>query len=150
MLLLRDVDFESIRGLLEDCPIQQVKRGEVLIHAEKPNQFLYLLVSGRLRIHLKLELDSIAILEPGEVVGELSLIDRQLTSACVVAECDCSLRVLDEESLWSLVDVLPHFTQSIICPGQAFESCGFSYFVEPGSAARIRTSCLYRWSYQSV
>ena len=95
MLLLRDVDFESIRGLLEDCPIQQVKRGEVLIHAEKPNQFLYFLVSGRLSIHLKLDLDAIAILEPGEVVGELSLIDRQLTSAYVVAEDDCSLLVLD-------------------------------------------------------
>ena len=67
----------------------------MLIHAEKPNQFLYLLFSGRLRIHLKLELDSVAILEPGEVVGELSLIDRQLTSAYVVAEDDCSLLVLD-------------------------------------------------------
>ena len=53
LLLLKGVDLESIRGLLEDCPIQQVKRGEVLIHAEKPNHFLYLLVSGRLRIHLE-------------------------------------------------------------------------------------------------
>ncbi len=107
LLFLKGVDLESIRGLLEDCPVQQVKRGEVLIHAEKPNQFLYLLVSGSLRIHLKLELDSIAILEPGEVVGELSLIDRQLTSAYVVAEDDCSLLVLDEETLWSLVDASP-------------------------------------------
>ncbi len=105
--LLKGVEFESIRGLLEDCPVQQLKRGEVLIHANKPNQFLYLLISGRLRIHLKLELDSIAILEPGEVVGELSLIGRQLTSAYVVAEDDCSLLVLDEETLWSLVDASP-------------------------------------------
>lgn len=107
LLLLKGADLESIRGLLKDCPIQQVKRGEVLLHAEKPNQFLYLLVSGRLRIHLKLDLDSIAILEPGEVVGELSLIDRQLTSAYVVGEDDCSLLVLDEETLWSLVDASP-------------------------------------------
>jgi len=107
LLLLKGVDLESIRGLLKDCPVQQVKRGEVLLHAEKPNQFLYLLVSGRLRIHLKLDLDSIAMLEPGEVVGELSLIDRQLTSAYVVAEDDCSLLVLDEEALWSLVDASP-------------------------------------------
>jgi len=107
LLFLKGVDLESIRGLLEACPVQQVKRGEVLIHAEKPNQSLYLLVSGRLRIHLKLELDSIAILEPGEVVGELSLIDRELTSAYVVAEDDCSLLVLDEETLWSLVDASP-------------------------------------------
>ncbi len=107
LLLLKGVDFESIRGLLENCPVQQLKRGEVLIHAERPNQFLYLLVSGRLRIHLKLELDPIAILEPGEVVGELSLIDRQLTSAYVVAQDDCKLLVLEEETLWSLVDASP-------------------------------------------
>ncbi len=105
--LLKGVELESIRGLLEDCPVQQLKRGEVLIHAERPNQFLYLLISGRLRIHLKLELDPIAILEPGEVVGELSLIGRQLTSAYVVAEDDCSLLVLDEETLWSLLDASP-------------------------------------------
>ncbi len=107
LLFLKGVDLESIRGLLEDCPVQQLKRGEVLIHAEKPNQSLYLLLSGRLRIHLKLDLDSIARLEPGEVVGELSLIDRQLTSAYVVAEDDCRLLVLDEETLWSLVDASP-------------------------------------------
>ena len=43
LLLLKGVDFESIRGLLENCPVQQLKRGEVLIHAERPNQLLYLL-----------------------------------------------------------------------------------------------------------
>ena len=107
LLLLQGADLESIRGPLEDCPVKQLKRGEVLIHAEKPNQVLYLLVSGRLRIHLKLELEAIAILEPGEVVGELSLIDRKLTTAYVVAEDDCSLLVLDEETLWSLVDASP-------------------------------------------
>ena len=33
LLLLKGADLESIRGLLKDCPIQQVKRGEVLLHA---------------------------------------------------------------------------------------------------------------------
>ncbi|MDA2926150.1 GGDEF domain-containing protein [Acidobacteria bacterium AH-259-G07] len=105
--VLRGIELESVRGALEDCPVRRLKPEEVLIHAEQPNEFLYLLLSGRLRIHLKLALDPITVLEPGEVVGELSLIDRQLTSAYVVAEDECRVLVLDEETMWSLVDASP-------------------------------------------
>ncbi|MDA2929306.1 cyclic nucleotide-binding domain-containing protein, partial [Acidobacteria bacterium AH-259-O06] len=103
-LLLRGVELEAVIGLLQDCPVRELKRGEVLIQAGQPNQFLYLLLSGRLRIHLKLKLDPIIVLEPGEVVGELSLIDGQLTSAYVVAHEDCRLLTLHEKTMWSLVE----------------------------------------------
>ncbi len=103
MLLLKGVDLESIQGLLETCSVQSLKRADVLLHAGQRNQCLYILLSGRLRIHLELSLNPIVILEPGEIVGELSLIDRQLTSAYVVADEDCRLFVLDEKTMWSLV-----------------------------------------------
>ena len=102
MLLLKGAELESIQGLLETCSVQCLKKGEVLIHAGQPNHILYLLLSGRLRIHLELELNPIVVLEPGEIVGELSLIDGQLTSANVVADKDCRLLVLGEKALWSL------------------------------------------------
>ncbi|MEE8349888.1 MAG: GGDEF domain-containing protein [Acidobacteriota bacterium] len=104
---LRGGEFEKYSGLLEECPIQELKAGEVLISAGEANEFLYLLVSGKLKIQLKLDLEAIAQLEPGEVVGELSLIDGQLTSAYVVAEVDSTLLVLDVETMWSLVDASP-------------------------------------------
>ena len=103
MLLLRGVELESIQGILETCSVQNLEKGDVLIHAGQPNHFLYMLLSGRLRIHLELELNPIVLLEPGEIVGELSLIDGQLTSANVVADEDCRLLVLGEKTLWSLV-----------------------------------------------
>ena len=85
--------------------MQELKKGDVLISAGHPNHFLYLLLSGRLRIHLEeLTLDPIAILEPGEVVGEMSVIDRQPASAFVVAHEDCRLLVVDENIMWSLVE----------------------------------------------
>jgi len=102
MLLLRGVELESIQGILETCSVQNLEKGDVLIHAGQPNHFLYMLLSGRLRIHLELELNPIVLLEPGEIVGELSLIDGQLTSANVVADEDCRLLVLGEKTLWSL------------------------------------------------
>ena len=107
LFLLKGAEVESVRGLLEDCLVQELKADEVLIHAEQPNQFLYLLLSGHLRVHLDLTLDPIVVLEPGEVVGELSLIDGELTSAHVVAGSDCRILVLDEETMWSLLDASP-------------------------------------------
>ena len=101
--MLRGVELESVQGILETCSVKCLKKGDVLINAGQPNHFLYMLLSGRLRIHLELELDPIVVLEQGEIVGELSLIDGQLTSAHVVADQECRLLVLGDKTLWSLV-----------------------------------------------
>ncbi len=75
-LLLRGIELEPVLDLLEDCPVRELKEGTVLINAGKPNRFLYLVLSGRLRIHVEsLDLDPIAILEPGEIAGELSVMN---------------------------------------------------------------------------
>jgi len=104
-LLLRGIELEPVLGLLENCPVRELEEDTVLIHAGKPNRFLYLVLSGRLRIHVEnLDLEPIAILEPGEIVGELSIIDNEVTSASVVAHEKCRLLQLDEETMWSLVE----------------------------------------------
>jgi diguanylate cyclase (GGDEF)-like protein len=103
-ILFRDVELESVLGLLQDCPVHELNDGDTLIHLGQTNHFMYLLLSGRLRIHLKLSADPIAILAAGEIVGELSLIDGQLTSAYVVADERCRLLVINEKTLWSLIE----------------------------------------------
>ena len=96
--LLRGVELETVMGLLENRPVRELREGESLFYAEQPNHFLYLLLSGRLRSHVKRhERDTVEILEPGEVVGALSAIHGQLTSATVVANEDCRLLELDEK-----------------------------------------------------
>jgi CRP-like cAMP-binding protein len=107
LFFLRGVDFGSVRGLLEECPLRVLKPEEIFLQAGERNESLYLLLSGRLRIHLQLDADPITILNPGDVVGELSLIDKQLTAAHVVADESCRLLVLDEETMWSLMDASP-------------------------------------------
>ena len=84
--LLEGVDIESIQHLLAPCSVKHLKPGEVLIESGKPNRLMYALLSGRLRIHLDLEAEPITVLEPGEIVGELSVLDGQPTSAHVVAD----------------------------------------------------------------
>ena len=84
-----------------------MKPGEVLIRAGEPNQSLYLVLSGRLRVHLDLSLDPIGELKPGEVAGEVSLISGELTSAYVVAEETSRLLVMNEKTMWSVLDSSP-------------------------------------------
>ena len=103
-VLFRDVELESILGLLQDCPLHELQDGDTLIHLGQSNHFMYVLLSGRLRIHLKLSADPIAILQPGEIVGELSLIDGQATSAYVVADARSRLLIINEKTLWSLIE----------------------------------------------
>ena len=113
--LLRGVELESIQTLLEGCPIQELKRGDVLIRAGQRNRFLYLVLSGVLHIHLKEHtLDPIVVLQPGEVAGELSVIDCQVTSAYVVANEDSCVLLLDEKTIWALVDYYPIVARNLL------------------------------------
>jgi diguanylate cyclase len=114
LVLLKDVDLESVQGLLEDCRMQELKPDDVLIHTGQPNRFLYLVLSGRLRIHLELDLDPIVVLDPGEVVGDISMIDGQPASAYVVAHEECRVLTLDEKTLWSLVDSSPKVALNLL------------------------------------
>ena len=115
MSLLRGIELESIQNLLEECPIQELRKDDVLIKAGQPNHSVYLLLAGRLSIHLKkLTLGPSVLLGPGEIVGEMSVIDRQLTSATVVAHEDCCLLVLDEKVIWSLVEFYPIVARNLL------------------------------------
>jgi diguanylate cyclase (GGDEF)-like protein len=101
--LFRGVDPSSIVGLLANCPVRDLSEGEILIRAGQPNRHLYLLISGRLRIHLIYGDEPLTTLEAGEAVGEISLIDGQATTAFVVADCPCRVLQVDAHVLWSLV-----------------------------------------------
>ena len=102
--ILKNVSLESIKGLLEACSVKTLEPQEILIAPRELNKTVFFILSGQLRIHLdSLESASITILGPGESVGEISVIDNQLTSAYVVANEDCKLLVMDEDILWSLI-----------------------------------------------
>ena len=114
-ILWKGVELDSILDLLQDCPIKEFTEGDVLIQAGQSNDFLYLILSGRLRIHLKdLTLAPIVMLEPGEVVGEMSVFDRQPASAYVVAQEDSRLLVLDRATIWSLIEIYPIVARNLL------------------------------------
>lgn len=110
--LFDGVELESIKGLIDACTIRVLASEEVLLRPGEVNQTVYFLLNGHVRIHLEsLRSDPVAVLGPGESVGEMSVIDHQPTSAFVVAGQACRLLVMDEDVLWSLV----HFSHAAAC-----------------------------------
>ena len=47
-------------------------------------------------------------------MGEISVVDGQLTTAYVVADEDCRVLVLDESNLWSLFEVSPRIAHNLL------------------------------------
>ena len=105
MPLFSGADLHSIEGLLDSCPVRELQAGEILIEAGKPNRTLYLLLSGRLRIHLdSLDSQPVCLLEVGESVGELSVIDQKPTSAFVAADAPSRVLEVDHDLFWALAN----------------------------------------------
>lgn len=76
----------------------------MLLELGQRNAAIYLLVSGRLAIFLDQDGKiPIAHVEPGECVGEISIIDDEAASASVVAVEPSRLLVTNPEHLWSLM-----------------------------------------------
>lgn len=101
--LFRYVDFDSVRGLIDNCTALTLQPGDILLTAGEINNTLYVLLSGRLRVHLNSLEDDPIMIDAGESVGEMSVIDHQPVSAHVVADESCNLIAINEETLWSLV-----------------------------------------------
>lgn len=113
--LFRGVDYAQIEQILERCPVQRLKAGEILLAPEQPNHFLYLLIGGRLEVHLD-SADSPPAYDigPGECVGEISVIDGEPTSACVRATEPSQVIALHESIFWSELAPLPHTMRNLL------------------------------------
>lgn len=84
-----------ILGSLDDVDIEWIAQsgrkmflgpGETLIEEGKPIQYLYILIEGQLTVRIGRNAETqVAVLLPGEVVGEISFIDNRNPIASVIA-----------------------------------------------------------------
>ncbi len=78
---------------------------EILLAPGQENDCVFIIISGRLRIHLDLTHSiPLAIFGPGECVGEMSIIDDAKVSAYVIADIECKLFSINQAAIWSLID----------------------------------------------
>jgi len=113
-ILLKEVGLDPLLELLQGGEVRSLKKGDVLIEARESNRTIYLILSGRLTIQLQPELNPIAVLGPGDVAGELSFIDGQLTTAYAVAGVTTRVLALDEQLMTSLLETSPDVARNLL------------------------------------
>lgn len=113
-VLLKEVELDPLLDLLQGGEVRSLEEGEVLIQVRESNRSIYLILSGRLTIQLQPELNPIAVLGPGDVVGELSFIDGQLPTAYAVAGVPTRVLVLSEQLMTSLLGTSPDVARNLL------------------------------------
>ena len=93
---------KDLEPLLSKGEKRAIVVGEVLLSPGEENHYLYFLVDGLLKVHIEsVENEKGFLIEPGECVGEISIIDGKPPTAFVVAKKPSVVLCIHEELLWS-------------------------------------------------
>ena len=95
------VPYDKLESLVDLCDRLHLKPGAVLIEPGQHNHHLYLLLDGRLKVFMdKAGSEEGFSIEPGECLGEVSIVDGQPTTAHVVADVASLVLAIPEDLLW--------------------------------------------------
>ncbi len=113
--ILHLVAPEAVQGILGACEMRSLEPEEVLIEPGKITGELYLILEGKLSVLVTSESkEKPILLEVGQTVGELSVIDRRPTSAEVRATQYTRVLVISEAMFWRLIDVSHQFSKNML------------------------------------
>ena len=86
--------------------------GAVIITEGQEGNHMYVVMEGEVSISLKTK--HLATASPGEIVGEMALINSDIRSATVTANTVCVLASIDQSSFTSLLQHVPEFTLHVM------------------------------------
>jgi len=106
--LFRGVASERLLERLRITGEVHLRTGALLQEPGQRSASIYLLVSGRLAIHLDDDARiPVAHIDPGECVGEMAIVDDESGCASVIALEPSRLLVIDAAHLWELMAEAP-------------------------------------------
>jgi phosphoserine phosphatase RsbU/P len=116
--ILRNCSFLSgaedsvLDALVGVTVLREAVTGEAVITKGEAGSTMYVIASGTVRVH---DGDAeLARLGPGEVFGEMAVLDSDARSASVTAESPALLLGLQRDDLWRVVSSRPESLKSII------------------------------------
>ena len=103
--LFHQITPNEIHALLSTFPLRTINGGETLITAGKQNNPFYLIIKGKLRVHLLSDLTKpVVILQQGQSIGEMAIIDNQASSTNIIADIDSELIEIEQQAFWQLME----------------------------------------------
>jgi CRP-like cAMP-binding protein len=111
------LDESALERLAAGTRTRRFRRGEVIFHAGDPGDALFIIVSGEVKIALPSETGDeaiIASLKPGDVFGELALLDGAARSATASALAVTEAVVLPRDRFRELLATEPAVRDALL------------------------------------
>lgn len=86
---------------------RELPAGTVIFSEGDPGDLMYVVLEGVVEIRVNLK--ATARMEPGDIFGEMALIDASPRSGCAVAVTDCRLAPINEKRFLYMVQQTPFF-----------------------------------------
>lgn len=103
--LFQRVNLDSVRDLLAGCPVRTYPKGTILITPEQKNDRMYLLLEGKVSIHIShVDNAPITYVHEGESIGEMSAHDGLDPSAVVETETETRVLEIQGDTLFRMID----------------------------------------------
>jgi CRP-like cAMP-binding protein len=102
-------ELSKIASLADEI---EVDKGTVLTKEGMPGRECFVVSEGKAKATLRGK--KLASYAPGDVFGEMSLLDNEPRSATITAESEMVLFVVDSRSFWGLCEEAPTVTRKIM------------------------------------
>lgn len=113
--LFRGVRAGDVQDLLQKCDRCDIAVGELLLSPGQKNEHVYVVLSGSLNVHVgSIDTPVLATIEPGECVGEMSIVEDRDPSAFVVGAEATHLLEIHRKVLWDMVNASHEFSKNLL------------------------------------
>lgn len=92
--------------------IIEFEAGDLIMEEGEEGSVMYVVIEGDVKVLLKDKV--VALAGPGEIVGEMALINSEIRSATVAARSKCKLVPIDLPSFESLLRHVPDFSKHVM------------------------------------
>jgi CRP-like cAMP-binding protein len=92
--------------------IQTFSAGETIFTVGSTGREMYVVLEGS--VDIRIGNKTLDVTGPGEVFGEMALIDSSARSATAIAKVDCTLASVDERQFLRMVERTPTFTLNLM------------------------------------
>jgi len=86
--------------------------GQTIFQEGQPGEAMYVVIEGEVDIVVRGKV--INVIGPGELLGEMALIDTKPRSATALAKTDCKLVPINERRFAFLIQQTPHFALQVM------------------------------------
>jgi CRP/FNR family transcriptional regulator, cyclic AMP receptor protein len=103
----------DLRGLFKNTSdIQDFQAGATIFSEGTPGDVMYVVIEGEVEVRVGGK--KVAVIGPGDLVGEMALIDSKARSATAVAGTACRLAPVNEKRFLFMVQQTPFFALQVM------------------------------------